>query len=173
MDRHTHTLVWGFIQDLAGGTEGRSENLQSGLSILVRFENRCVSEWTERSVSVRCANFSNLFCKWNYMFWTVPLSIIRSYSLYTQRWYMSYRFVDSFQAGSGWMEFLVHLVGFIIRKFVTMHSHMNVKLVSFTFSKVAVNAYVHVAPSWREGNDKSRCTMVSGANWGTYCNGDC
>ena len=25
------------------------------------------------------------------MFWTVPLSIIRSFSLYTQQWYMSYR----------------------------------------------------------------------------------
>jgi hypothetical protein len=31
---------------------------------------------------------------------TVPLSIIRSYSLYTQQWYMSYRFVDSFRAGA-------------------------------------------------------------------------
>jgi hypothetical protein len=30
--------------------------------------------------------------------------IIRSYSLYIQQWYMSYTFVDSFQAaaGSGW-----------------------------------------------------------------------
>jgi hypothetical protein len=38
-----------------------------------------------------------------YMFRTVPLSIIRSYSLYIQQWYMSYRFVDSFRAaGSGW-----------------------------------------------------------------------
>ena len=37
-----------------------------------------------------------------YMFWTVPLSIIRSFSLYTQQWYMSYRFADSLQAGSGW-----------------------------------------------------------------------
>jgi hypothetical protein len=27
-----------------------------------------------------------------YMFWTVPPSIIRSFSLYTQQWYMSYRF---------------------------------------------------------------------------------
>jgi hypothetical protein len=35
------------------------------------------------------------------MFQTVPLSIIRSFSLYTQQWYMSYRFVDSLQAGSG------------------------------------------------------------------------
>jgi len=37
-----------------------------------------------------------------YMFRTVPLSIIRSFSLYTQRWYMSYSFVDSLRAGSGW-----------------------------------------------------------------------
>jgi hypothetical protein len=37
-----------------------------------------------------------------YMFRTVPLSIISSYSLYTQQWYMSYRFVDSFRARSGW-----------------------------------------------------------------------
>ena len=30
-----------------------------------------------------------------YMFRTVPLSIIRSFSLYTQQWRMSYRFADS------------------------------------------------------------------------------
>jgi hypothetical protein len=35
------------------------------------------------------------------VFRTVPLSIIRSFSLYTQQWYMSYRFVDSLRAGSG------------------------------------------------------------------------
>jgi len=35
-----------------------------------------------------------------YMFQTVPLSIIRSFSLYTQEWYMSYRFVDSLWAGA-------------------------------------------------------------------------
>ena len=35
------------------------------------------------------------------MYRTVPLSIIRSFSLYTQQWYMSYRFTDSLQAGSG------------------------------------------------------------------------
>ena len=29
------------------------------------------------------------------MFRTVRLSIIRSFSLYTQQWYMSYRFADS------------------------------------------------------------------------------
>ena len=37
-----------------------------------------------------------------YMFRAVPLSIIRSFSLYTQQWYMSYRFSDSLREGSGW-----------------------------------------------------------------------
>jgi len=36
-----------------------------------------------------------------YMFRTVPLSIIRSFSLYTQQWYMSYRFADSSPPGTG------------------------------------------------------------------------
>jgi len=35
------------------------------------------------------------------MFRTVPLSIIRSFSLYTQQWYMSDRFADSLREGSG------------------------------------------------------------------------
>jgi len=35
------------------------------------------------------------------MFWTVTLSIIRSFSLYTQQWCMSYRFADNLRAGSG------------------------------------------------------------------------
>jgi len=38
------------------------------------------------------------------MFWTVPLSIIRSFSLYTQQWYMSYMFADCLLAGSGWFH---------------------------------------------------------------------
>jgi len=35
-----------------------------------------------------------------YVFRTVPLSIIRSFSLYTQQWYMSYRFAESLRAGA-------------------------------------------------------------------------
>ena len=31
------------------------------------------------------------------MFRTVPLSIISSFSLYTQQWYMSYRFADIYR----------------------------------------------------------------------------
>jgi len=37
-----------------------------------------------------------------YVFWTVLLSIIRSFSMYTQQWCVSYRFADSLRAGSGW-----------------------------------------------------------------------
>ena len=44
-----------------------------------------------------------------YMFRTVPLSIIRSFSLYTQQWYMSYRFADSLRAGSGRNSVLILL----------------------------------------------------------------
>jgi hypothetical protein len=33
------------------------------------------------------------------MFGRVPLSIIRIFALYTQQWYMSYRFTDSLRAG--------------------------------------------------------------------------
>jgi len=36
-----------------------------------------------------------------YMFRTVPLSIIRSFSLHAEQWYMSYKFADSLRAGSG------------------------------------------------------------------------
>jgi len=39
------------------------------------------------------------------MFRTVPLSITRSFSLYTQQWYMIYRSVDSLRAGSGRNQF--------------------------------------------------------------------
>jgi len=67
------------------------------------------------------------------MFRTVRLSIIRSFSLYTQQWYMSYGFANSLRAVSKpvwWteelyetcrifsknkFERLVHLVGFITR----------------------------------------------------------
>jgi hypothetical protein len=52
--------------------------------------------------STTCTNFSNLFWIELYMFRTVPVSIIRSFSLYTQQWYMSYRVADRLRAGSEW-----------------------------------------------------------------------
>jgi len=39
------------------------------------------------------------------MFRTIPLSIIRSISLHTQQWYMSYGFADSLRARSGRNQF--------------------------------------------------------------------
>jgi len=36
------------------------------------------------------------------MFRTVPLTIIRSFSLYTQQWYMSYRFAESLRVVPSW-----------------------------------------------------------------------
>jgi hypothetical protein len=51
----------------------------------------------------RCTNFSIFILGIKlYMFRTVSLSIIRSFSLYTQQWRMSYRFADNLRAGSGW-----------------------------------------------------------------------
>jgi len=43
------------------------------------------------------------------MFRTVPLSIIRCFSLYTQQWYMSCSFADSLRAGSGRKSILILL----------------------------------------------------------------
>ena len=44
----------------------------------------------------RCTNYSNLFLDLNSTcFGQFLLSIIVSFSLYTQQWYMSYRFADS------------------------------------------------------------------------------
>ena len=40
------------------------------------------------------------------MFRTVPLSIIRGFSLYTWQWYKSYRFTDSLRGESVWNPFL-------------------------------------------------------------------
>ena len=64
-----------------------------------------------------------------FMFQTVPLSIIRSSSLYTQQWYMSYSFADSLWAGSGWN--IPILIGasswFYFKKFIMMCSYMNIK----------------------------------------------
>ena len=51
----------------------------------------------------RCTNFSNLFLEWNSTcFGQFPRPSSGVFSLYTQQWYMSYRFVDCLRAGSGW-----------------------------------------------------------------------
>ena len=73
-----------------------------------------------------------------YKFQTVPLSIIRSFPLYTQQWHMSYRFADSLLAdlcdglgnylkhvevySKNKFEKLVHLVGFVVRIYHDLRS---------------------------------------------------
>jgi len=54
-----------------------------------------------------------------YMFLTVPLSVIRSFSLYTQQRYMSYRFADSLRAGPG-RSFLILLASCVYSKKLLM-----------------------------------------------------
>ena len=46
-------------------------------------------------------NFLNLLWNKTLHISNSSLSIVRSFSLYTQQWYMSYRFADSLRAGSG------------------------------------------------------------------------
>ena len=99
------------------------------------------------------------------MFRAVPLSIIRNFSLYTQQWYMSYRFADSLRASLSYtivvctvkkktpddgqrncpkhvefysknkFEKLVHLVGFIIRIYHDARSAERQKCLSSTLKQ--------------------------------------
>jgi len=93
--------------------------------------------------TTRLTNFPNFILLKPYMFRVSPLPITRSFLLYIRHWYIYCRFDDRFQAESGWncapswlcleaVEFFdkikfgkfVGLVGFIKKKFVTMHGHM-------------------------------------------------
>jgi hypothetical protein len=76
----------------------RSNPLNFDGHVTVHLDNILIIEPT------RCTNSSKFsyFGMKLYMFRTVPLSVIRSFSLYTQQWYMSYRFAGSLRAGSGW-----------------------------------------------------------------------
>ena len=93
----------------------------------------------------RCTNFSNLF--WNETLHVSDSSSVhhQEFSLYSQPWYMSYRFADSLRAGSGWNILIllascpkhvvfhskINLRNWCIslvyyKKFITMNGHMNV-----------------------------------------------
>ena len=52
------------------------------------------------------------------MFRTVPLSIIRSFSLYTQQWYMSYSFADSLRTGSGRNQYRTSFVSTWLERYL-------------------------------------------------------
>jgi hypothetical protein len=76
-----------------------------------------IVKWTWANVleiliikATRCTAFLKFYFEMKlYMFWTIPLSNTRSFSLYTQRRYVSYRFVDNVQAGSWWISILICL----------------------------------------------------------------
>jgi len=75
-----------------------------------------------------------------YVFRTVPLSLIRSFSLYTQQWYMSYIFADSLRAISKpvWHIPLLH------EQWITDDGHRNCpKHVEF-YSKSKSEKLVHL-----------------------------
>ena len=58
------------------------------------------------------------------MFRTVPLPIIRNFSLYTQQWYMSYRFADSLRAGSGRNSVLILLVSCMTYTYIYIYIYV-------------------------------------------------
>jgi len=65
-----------------------------------------------------------------YMLRTIPLSNFRSFSLYTQQWYISYRFADSLWAGANVTRFQAtgrHCNGCIMPQAVT-HSLVLLKM---------------------------------------------
>jgi hypothetical protein len=94
----------------------------------------------------RCTNFSNLFWKWDFVEQdqdAVPSWSCSSKAVYKPVWHIPLLSVQWITPDDGQrncpkhvefhfqnkFEKSVHLVGFIIRKFVTMHGHMNVKFV--------------------------------------------
>jgi hypothetical protein len=82
-----------------------------------------------------------------YMFRTVPVSIIRNYSLYTQQWYMSYRFVDSFRAGfcstAVCMTYTISECT-VNKKFIAMHGRRNVKKKHLLYFSHMFRCYIHL-----------------------------
>jgi hypothetical protein len=137
-----------------------------------------------------------------YMFRTVPLSIISSYSLYTQQWYMSYRQISSSSRNQNvpswscskavykpvwhipllsvqWIipddgqgncpkhivsfqnkfEKSVHLVGFIIRKFVTMRGSHERTICHDAPSHVTMRGHMNVQFVTMHRH-MSRCTVT-------------
>jgi hypothetical protein len=82
-----------------------------------------------------------------YMFRIVPLATVRSYSLYIQQWYMSYRFVDSFRAGSGCSILILLLLESCLQTCMT-----------YTIAECTVNN------SWRWAEELSETCRVSFPN---------
>jgi len=79
-----------------------SKHIQAWDKLIVK-QKFCASSWLITEIIMLRYTVSKTSKKL-YMSGTVSLSVIRSFSLYTQQWYMSYRFADSLRKGSGWNQ---------------------------------------------------------------------
>jgi len=94
------------------------------------------------------------------MFRTVRLSIIRSFSLYTQQWYMSCRLHVGFHSKNRF-EKLVHLVGFIIRNSEQSAIFANFRLCA-VYPKFPVFTQTSGNPPFTRTSDSPRPTQTWG-----------
>ena len=116
-----------------------------------------------------------------YMFRTVPLSIIRSFSLYTQQWYMSYRFADNLRVqwrtpddgqrncpkhlefySKNKFEKFVHLVGFVI--IIYQDARSPERQIHYNLRKATISFVMSACPSIRP----YVCTEQLGSRWTDY-----
>ena len=83
------------------------------------------------------------------MFRTVPLSIIRSFSLYTQQWYISYRFTNSLRAVSKWSTFTYYSPA--IRKITNLFKNSTIGIAfrssNTIFKQITKKIYEQINPS--------------------------
>ena len=91
--RYSHCLLW----EPHGACK-----LYRHVKPYVLLSNLTLCVPTTYNKPTRYANFSNLFLEWNSTcFGQLLCPSSGVFSLYTQQWYMSYRFADSLRAGSG------------------------------------------------------------------------
>ena len=100
------------------------------------------------------------------MFRTVHLSIISSFSLYTQQWYMSYRFADSLWVGSGliWScsQPVRHIPLLCVQWKTPVDGQRNCPKHVEVYSK---NKFWEIsASSWFYYKNLSRCTVTGTSN---------
>ena len=83
-----------------------------------------------------------------YMFRTFRLSIIGSFSVYTQQWYMSYWFVDSFRAGPGLVFVILYSWLSGMQEHMLLHTRQsdiqNNKYQSWSCSKAVYKPVWHI-----------------------------
>ena len=103
MTRHKNIFI---LNNFSSRTETITQNevyrIFRSFTLFFKFTWPCIVTNFFVIKPTRCTSFTKLFC-----YETLHISDSSSvhyqefYSLYTQQWYMSYRFVDSFRAGPG------------------------------------------------------------------------